>query len=60
MKYTDDWGNVHICDVNRPDLISKLFEASNIIDKHNQARQAELALEKCWLTQNPYFRLHTP
>jgi hypothetical protein len=59
MKYTDDWGNVHICDVDRPDFISKFFEASNIIDKHNQARQAELALEKHWLTQNPYFCLHT-
>ena len=59
MKYTDDWGNIHIRDVDRPDLISKFFEFSNIIDKHNQARQAELALEKRWLTQNPYFRLHT-
>jgi hypothetical protein len=30
-----------------------------MIDKHNQARQAKLALEKHWLTQNPYFCLHT-
>ena len=30
-----------------------------MIDKHNQSRQADLALEKHWLTQNPYFRLHT-
>jgi hypothetical protein len=59
MKYTDDWGNVHIRDVDRPDLISKFFEARNIIDKHNQAQRAELALEKHWLTQNPYFCLHT-
>ena len=59
MKYTDDWGNVHIRDVDRPDLISNFFEARNIIDKHNQAQRAELALEKHWLTQNPYFCLHT-
>ena len=59
MKYTDDWGNVHIRDVDRPDIISRFFESSNMIDKHNQAHQAELALEKRWLTQNPYFRLHT-
>ncbi len=59
MKYTNDWGNGHIHDVDRPDLISKFFESSNIIDKHNQAGQAELALKKHWLTKNPYFRLHT-
>jgi hypothetical protein len=45
MKYTDDWGNVHINDVDRPNIISKFFETSNMIDKHNQACQAELALE---------------
>jgi hypothetical protein len=30
-----------------------------MIDKYNQVRQSELGLEKRWLTQNPYFRLHT-
>jgi hypothetical protein len=30
-----------------------------MIDKHNQSRQFELALEKRWLNQNPFFRLHT-
>ncbi len=30
-----------------------------MIDKHNQARQVQLALEKRWLTQNPFFCLHT-
>jgi Transposase IS4 len=59
MKYTDDWGNVHVRYVDRPEIISKFFERSNMIDKHNQVRQSELALEKRWLTQNPYFRLHT-
>jgi hypothetical protein len=59
MKYTDDWGNVHVRYVDRPEIISKFFERSNMIDKHNQLRQFELALEKRWLTQNPFFRLHT-
>jgi hypothetical protein len=58
MKYTDDWGNVHVCYVDRPEIISKFVERSNMIDK-NQVHQSELALEKCWLTHNPYFRLHT-
>jgi len=59
MKFTDDWGNVHVRDVERPDIISRFFENSNTIDKHNQCHQSELALEKCWQTQNPFFRLFT-
>jgi len=55
MKYTDDWGNVHIRDVDRPDIISKFFESSNMIDKHNQARQAELADTKSLLSSAYYF-----
>jgi hypothetical protein len=43
MKYTDDWGNIHIREVDRPDAISKFFESSNMIDKHNHLRQSELA-----------------
>ena len=46
MKYTDDWGNVHCQNDECPDILSKFFEASNMIDKHNQLRQADLALEK--------------
>jgi len=42
-----------------PDIISRFFENSNTIDKHNQCRQSELALEKRWQTQNPFFRLFT-
>jgi hypothetical protein len=59
MKFTDDWGNVHIRDIDRPDIISKFFESSNSIDKHNQCCQSELSLEKRWQTQNPLFRLYT-
>jgi hypothetical protein len=59
MKYTDDWGNIHIREVDRPDVISKFFESSNMVDKHNHLRQSELALEKHWQTQNAFFWLHT-
>jgi protein-disulfide isomerase len=45
--------------LDRPDAISKFFMHSNVIDKHDQACQFELHLEKCWVTLDPYFRLHT-
>ena len=59
MKYTDSYGNICTRLVDRPDLISKFFATSNTIDTHNQLRQFNLALEKKWLTKNPYFRLST-
>ena len=59
IKFTDAYGNVHVCDVDRPDVISRFFQESNCVDKHNQARQFELALEKKWLTDDAYFRLFT-
>jgi len=59
MKVTDDYGNVHVRDVDRPDIISNFFQSSNTIDRHNQARQFELALEKRWLTKDCFFRLFT-
>ncbi len=37
MKYTDDHGNVCVCLVEHPDIISKFFLDSNTIDKHNQS-----------------------
>jgi len=45
--------------VSYADVVSKYFQQSNIIDKHNQARQFELHLEKCWVTKDSYFQLHT-
>ncbi len=59
MKFNDDFGNVVVREVDRPDMISEFFKHSNTIDKHNQSRQSELALEKRWLTHDPYFRLLT-
>jgi hypothetical protein len=59
MKFPTEFSNVGVRLVDRPDVVSKYFAQSNCIDKHNHVRQAELALEKCWVTQDPYFRLHT-
>ena len=59
MKFTDSHGNIHVRLVDRPSVISEFFEVSNAVDKHNQARQHELALEKKWDTRDPYFRLVT-
>jgi hypothetical protein len=50
MKYTDGYGNVCSRLVERPEIISNFFAHSNAIDTHNQLRQANLALEKKWLT----------
>ncbi|MGH7973928.1 MAG: hypothetical protein ACREBR_00280 [bacterium] len=57
MKYPDLHGNVCVRHVERPAVISNFFRDSNVIDTHNHARQSELALEKKWATQDPYFRL---
>ena len=59
MKFTDAYGNIHVRDVDRPDVISRFFQESNCVDKHNQARQFELGLEKKWITDDAYFRLFT-
>ena len=59
MKFTDLHGNVHVRLVDRPAVISNFFQASNCVDKHNQARQYELALEKKWDTRDPWFRITT-
>jgi len=59
IKYTDDHGNVCVCLVDCPDVVSCFFADSNLVDKHNQVRQDELGLKKCWVTSDPYFRLTT-
>jgi hypothetical protein len=59
MKFTDSYGNIVICFVDRPEVMSTFFMTSNSIDTHNQLHQDLLQLEKKWLTKNPYFRLAT-
>ena len=59
MKFATDFLNVGVCYVNHPHVISKYFNVLNCIYVHNHVHQSELVLEKCWVTQDPYFRLHT-
>ena len=59
VRYTDGYGNVMTRLVEHPDLISRLFNDSNAIDSHNQSRQYDLGMEKCWVTTDAYFRLTT-
>ena len=46
MKFPDDFGNTHIREVPRPELVSNFFKVSNVVDVHNQLRQYSLRLEK--------------
>ncbi len=45
--------------LNSQILYPSFFCDSNNIDKHNQSLQFDLALEKTWLPQDPYFCLVT-
>lgn len=58
-KFPDRYGNISERHVERPQLISLFFGASNRIDSWNHLRQYELALEKKWVTQCGYFRIFT-
>ena len=46
MQYTDSYGNICTRYVDHPDVISRFFASSNVIDTHNQLRQDLLQLEK--------------
>lgn len=59
MKYPTHFNNIGVRFVDHPDVLSKYFEDSNCVDWHNQARQFELHLGKCWVTMDPYFHLGT-
>ncbi len=50
VRYTDDFGNDMLRLVERPDVISKLFNDSNTIVSHNQSRQHDLVMEKLLMT----------
>ena len=43
--------------VPRPHILSEYFDNSNQIDKHNHARQSQLAIEKYVVVECGYFRL---
>ena len=58
-KFPDENGNVQRRNVRRPSVISDYFGLSNVVDRHNHVRQAELKLEKHWVTMDPWFRINT-
>ena len=58
-RWKDEHGNMSMRLIPRPDIISKYFSASNVIDMHNHARQYMLRLEKHWVTNDGYFRMIT-
>lgn len=45
--------------IPRPEIIHFYYQYAPLIDEHNKARQAVLALEKRWLTKDAWFRLLT-
>jgi hypothetical protein len=49
MKYMDTYGNICTWHVDHPEVFSKLFASSNVIDTDL------LQMEKKWLTKNPFF-----
>ena len=58
-KWPDSDGNILTRNVVRLVLASRYFLCFNKVDKHNQLRQSELALEKKWITTDGWFRLFT-
>jgi hypothetical protein len=57
-KWVDNNNNVSFRYIDRPHLISQFFQHSNQVDKHNHARQSELAIEENVVTVCGYFRLY--
>jgi hypothetical protein len=58
-KWKDSNLNTMFRDIPRPEICSKYFTKSNIVDVNNQSRQYDLALEKHWVTKTGWFRLVT-
>jgi hypothetical protein len=59
MKFCNAYNNVCVRKVEQPVIVSQFFDDSNCIDSYNHVHQLDLALEKRWFTQDPFFRLHT-
>jgi hypothetical protein len=58
-RFEDEYGNVQEKELPRPAVAHFLYEFLPLIDEHNKARQSALALEKKWLTKNPWTRILT-
>ena len=59
MAIKDVEGDRIVRSVPRPEIVGKYYEMNGGIDVHNKMRQGDLALEKHWVTQDPYFRIFT-
>lgn len=59
QKWHDEFGNPCMRSITRYRLVHEYFYYCNVIDSHNQLRQAELALEERWVTQDGFFRIFT-
>ena len=55
--FTDENRNYGNRIVAQPRMVSGYYKASNLIDIHNQLRQALLALEELWKTNDCWFRI---
>ena len=58
-NFEDDFGFAQTKELSRPSFLDFFFTYCPIIDEHNKQRQFLLRLEKCWKTQDPWFRLLT-
>ena len=59
ISHEKPYGNVTFKELPRPCVAHFLYELLPLIDNHNKDRQSLLALEDCWPTTNPWFRLVT-
>lgn len=56
-RFEDEFGQVNSKQLPRPAIAHFVYEFLPLIDEHNKARQNGLALEKVWLTKNPWTRI---
>ena len=56
-KFEDDYGNTGWKHINRPKILTFIYEFLPLIDESNKQRQSILNLEQKWPTRNYWFRL---
>eukprot|EP00035_Acanthoeca_spectabilis_P014848 m.291840 g.291840 ORF g.291840 m.291840 type:complete len:809 (-) comp16232_c0_seq5:41-2467(-) len=59
VRYEDDFGNVRVVDLPRPEIASFLYSRLPLIDEHNRQRQHFLDMSASWPTTDCWFRLIT-
>ena len=58
-RFPDKFENLCVQCIARPQVISLYYKYSNFVDVQDQSRQADLILEKKWVTEDCYFRIYT-